>query len=84
MPWTKKSFKKVKTTLFFMGRIRTVYIKRKSKEVLKENSDKFNVDFKNNKKQLDSLADIPSKKLRNKMAGCITHMVKTTKTPEVQ
>ena len=67
-----------------MGRIRTVYIKRKSREVIKEHKDKFNADFKNNKKHLDEIADIPSKKLRNKMAGCISHLIKTTKTPEVQ
>ena len=68
-----------------MGRIRTKYIKRISKEMLENHKEKFSADFKNNKKALDDLADIQSKQLRNKIAGCIVHLVNTSKdTSEVR
>jgi small subunit ribosomal protein S17e len=61
-----------------MGRIKTVYIKRKSKELYEKNKDMFSIDFTKNKKSLGELADIESKQLRNKIAGCIVHLVKTS------
>ncbi len=62
-----------------MGRIRTKYIKRKSKEILREYGDKFGKDFEKNKEILDEIAEIPSKKIRNKIAGCIVHLLKSDK-----
>ncbi|MCD6547773.1 MAG: 30S ribosomal protein S17e [Nanoarchaeota archaeon] len=60
-----------------MGRIRTTYIKRKSREILEKYKDKFTKDFEHNKKVLDEIAEIPSKQLRNKIAGCIVHLIKS-------
>lgn len=60
-----------------MGRIRTKYIKRKSREILDRYKDKLGKDFEKNKKVLDEIADIPSKKIRNKIAGCIVHLIKS-------
>ncbi len=67
-----------------MGRIRTTYIKRKSKELFEEHKDKFSTDFEKNKKALDEIAEIPSKQLRNKIAGCIVHLIKSSKDTEVR
>ena len=67
-----------------MGRIRTTFIKRKSGELFKEHSDKLSSDFEKNKKILDSVVDIPSKQLRNKIAGAIVHLVKQSKETEVR
>ena len=61
-----------------MGRIKTMQIKRKSKEILDKHSAEFKEDFVENKKQLDKVTEIPSKKLRNAIAGYITRLKKKT------
>lgn len=59
-----------------MGRIKTKLVKRTGKILLKKNPDKFTSSFEANKKSLIDVADIPSKKLRNVVAGYITRLVK--------
>jgi len=59
-----------------MGRIKTTFIKRKTKELIAEHSDKFTNDFTQNKKVTDQLATIHSKKLRNTVAGYATRLKK--------
>ncbi|HDQ59769.1 MAG TPA: 30S ribosomal protein S17e [Candidatus Woesearchaeota archaeon] len=59
-----------------MGRIRTTYIKRTSRQLLGSDGDKFSKEFKKNKKVMNELAEIPSKVIRNKIAGCITFLKK--------
>jgi len=60
-----------------MGRIKTTLIKRTGKKLFKEHRDEFKSDFEENKKIVEKFADIPSKKLRNVIAGYITRLVKT-------
>ena len=62
-----------------MGRIRTRLVKRAGEDLVKKFPDKFQPDFEHNKKSLNDTADIYSKKLRNLIAGYITHLVKNTK-----
>lgn len=59
-----------------MGRIKTQLVKRLSAKILIENPEKFTKDFSENKKTLNTLADIPSKKIRNLIAGSITSRIK--------
>lgn len=59
-----------------MGRIKTTFIKRKTKELIKMHGDKFTTDFEQNKKLTDSYANIFSKKLRNVIAGYATRLKK--------
>lgn len=59
-----------------MGRIKTQLIKRKTHEILDKFGDKFTEDYKENKKILDGVADIPSKKMRNVVAGYLTRLKK--------
>jgi len=59
-----------------MGRIKTKLLKRTGEKLYSENKDKFKKDFKDNKKTVDELMDIPSKKLRNILAGYVTRLVK--------
>ena len=66
-----------------MGRVRTTFIKRKSLELFSQRKDKFTNNFEKNKKVLDEVVDIPSKQLRNKIAGSIVHLVKQSKETEV-
>jgi len=59
-----------------MGRIKTTFVKRRTKELLKNHGDKFTTDFTENKKITDQYAEIQSKKLRNIMAGYMTRLKK--------
>ena len=45
-------------------------------EVLKENKDKFGIDFDENKKALNAISTIRSKMLKNELAGYITKFIK--------
>ncbi len=63
-----------------MGRIRTKYIKRISRKLVESYRDKFSKDFEKNKKAMAEIAEVTSKKLRNKVAGCVTHLIKTEET----
>jgi len=60
-----------------MGRIKTALIKRITSELINEHRDKFKDNFDENKKIVEKFADLPSKKLRNVVAGHITKMIKT-------
>ena len=59
-----------------MGRIRTTFVKTSSVKIHNKDKSKFTKDFKHNKKSVDELAQINSKKLRNVVAGYITQLVK--------
>ena len=59
-----------------MGRIKTQLIKRTSTEIYTNNPNNFSNDFNSNKKKVDEAADIPSKKMRNSIAGYLTRLAK--------
>lgn len=59
-----------------MGRIKTTFIKRKTKELLSEHGDKFTKDFTQNKQLTARSTKIFSKKLRNIIAGYMTRLKK--------
>ena len=59
-----------------MGRIKTTYIKRKTKELFKMHGDKFVMDFEQNKKLTGQYTKVSSKKIRNIMAGYMTRLKK--------
>jgi small subunit ribosomal protein S17e len=59
-----------------MGRIKTTFIKRKTKELVAMHSDKFTTDFTENKKAVDSHAKVQCKKIRNIIAGYVTRLKK--------
>ncbi|HDQ59888.1 MAG TPA: 30S ribosomal protein S17e [Candidatus Woesearchaeota archaeon] len=63
-----------------MGRIRTTYIKRTSRKLLEQFGDRFSKEFNKNKKVMGELAEVPSKVIRNKMAGCVTFLKKKQET----
>lgn len=62
-----------------MGRIKTKMVKRVVKKLMGEQVAKFKPDFEKNKKLIIDFVDVPSKKLRNVMAGYITRLVKKQK-----
>lgn len=57
-----------------MGKVRSVIIKRTARELLEKYEKHFTLDFEHNKEMVAKLIDAPSKKLRNKIAGYITHL----------
>ena len=59
-----------------MGRVRPVFIKKISHELMKKYSDLFSRDFEVNKKLLDEFVVVQSKLVRNRIAGYITHLKK--------
>jgi len=62
-----------------MGRIRSALIKKISMRLVEENPELFSADFEHNKKVLKDLNLIPSKKIRNKVAGYIVRTIKKKK-----
>jgi len=56
------------------GKVRTELEKRIAQELVERFPDKFTTDFENNKKLVESLTNISSKKLRNRVAGYITQL----------
>ena len=59
-----------------MGRIKTKFIKRKTKELLALHGDSFVADFTENKKVVGKTTKVQSKKLRNIIAGYMTRLKK--------
>ena len=59
-----------------MGRIKTQLAKSTTEEVLEHHREKFTTDFSKNKEILAEVADLPSKKIRNVIAGLITRRIK--------
>ena len=61
-----------------MGKVRSERVKRISRELVNRFPDKFTTDFQSNKEVLESVADIRSKKLRNRIAGYVTRLLRGT------
>ena len=62
-----------------MGRIKTKFVKRKTKELLEMHGDKFTTDFSQNKSLTNKNVSVSSKKLRNIVAGYMTRLKKQGK-----
>jgi small subunit ribosomal protein S17e len=58
------------------GRVRTKTIKKAAKIIIEKYYTKMSADFHTNKKICEEVAVIPSKKLRNKIAGFATHLMR--------
>ena len=61
-----------------MGRIKTILIKRTSRQLLEKSDESFGKTFEENKKVLGNI--LPSKGMRNKIAGYIARIKKNRKT----
>ncbi len=59
-----------------MGKVRTTLVKRTARKLLEMYPDLFTRDFEHNKRVVSQLIEYKSKKLRNQIAGYITHLVK--------
>ncbi|KAF9597658.1 hypothetical protein IFM89_020538 [Coptis chinensis] len=59
-----------------MGRVRTKTVKKSSRQVIERYYSRMTLDFHTNKKVIQEVSIIPSKRLRNKIAGFSTHLMK--------
>ena len=59
-----------------MGKVRTVLIKKVSKELINKYPDVFTTDFEINKRLLDKYIEFDSKHLRNRISGYIVNLLK--------
>merc|ERR1712147_541298 len=59
-----------------MGRVRTRTVKKAARVIVEKYYAKLTLDFQVNKKIAEEVATIPSKRLRNKIAGFTTHLMK--------
>jgi small subunit ribosomal protein S17e len=61
-----------------MGRIKSAMVKKATTELLKSDGHEFTEDFEHNKRLLGN--NMPSKKVRNKIAGYLARLIKTEKS----
>merc|ERR1712054_297021 len=59
-----------------MGRVRTKTVKKSAKVIIERYYPKLTLDFETNKRICDEIAIIASKRLRNKIAGYTTHLMR--------
>ncbi|KAG5439091.1 hypothetical protein PCANB_001389 [Pneumocystis canis] len=72
--WLAYELENTKTT--GNGRVRTKTVKRASRIIIEKYYPRLTNDFHTNKRICDDIAIIASKKLRNKIAGYTTHLMK--------
>jgi small subunit ribosomal protein S17e len=63
-----------------LGNVRTEQIKRIAKELVRRFPDKFSNNFENNKRVVDMLTRGTTTKVRNQIAGYVTHAFAGTQT----
>ena len=61
-----------------MGKVKTEHIKRLGKELMERFPDKFSSNFDDNKRVVDALTQGATTKVRNQVAGYITHTISIT------
>jgi len=59
-----------------MGRVRTKTVKKASRQIVEKYYSRLTIDFHSNKRLCEEIALIPSKRLRNQIAGFVTHLMK--------
>ena len=59
-----------------MGRVRTKTVKKAAKVLIEKYYSKLTNDFHINKKILSDVGKVSTKRLRNKIAGFVTHLMK--------
>merc|ERR1712007_246083 len=59
-----------------MGRVRTKTVKKASRRIIEKYYTKLGLDFYTNARIVDEVAIVPTKHLKNQIAGFITHTMK--------
>jgi small subunit ribosomal protein S17e len=61
-----------------LGKVKTEHIKRLGQELMSRFPDKFSSNFDENKRAVDALTEGATTKVRNQVAGYITHTISLT------
>lgn len=64
--------------------VRTKTVKGSAIKIIEKYYSRLTLDFDTNKRVCDEVAIIPSKRMRNKIAGYITHLMKRIQTGQVR
>ncbi|XP_017760833.1 PREDICTED: 40S ribosomal protein S17 [Eufriesea mexicana] len=67
-----------------MSRVRTKTVKKAAKLIIEKYYTRLTMDFHTNKRICEEIAIIPSKSLRNKIAGFVTHLMKRLRHSQVR
>merc|ERR1711893_136145 len=59
-----------------MGGVRTKTVKKSARTIVEKYYTRLTLDFHTNKRIIDEVAIVPSKRMRNKIAGFTTHLMK--------
>ena len=59
-----------------MGRVRTKTVKKAARQIVEKYYFRLTMDFQTNKKISEEVASIPTKRIRNKVAGFVTHLMR--------
>ena len=59
-----------------MGKVRPDHVKKLARKLLEKLPNRFNSNFENNKTIVENFTNVNSRKIRNRVAGYITHLVK--------
>lgn len=68
-----------------MGAVRSEKVKKVARELIRRYPDKFTTNFEENKKFIEPLINVPSKRLRNTIVGYVTRLAtlsQSEKTPQ--
>ena len=65
-----------------MGRVRPKFIKRTAQTLLEKYPQAFTKDFEHNKRMVQLLTNITSKRVRNRVAGYIVHLLRVKERQE--
>ena len=71
-----------KVEVIRVGKVRPLYIKRAARQLFEKYPNRFTESFEENKKAIAELTSITSKRVRNRVAGYITRLVKRKKRLE--
>ena len=66
-----------------MGKVRSEHVKKIARELVELHPDKFSTDFQTNKRGVESLVQVSSRKIRNRIAGYITRLRANAEAEEV-
>ncbi|UYV67815.1 RPS17 [Cordylochernes scorpioides] len=66
------------------GRVRTKTVKKASRVIIEKYYPRLTMDFHTNKRICEEIAHIPSKRLKNQIAGFMTHLMKRIKRGPVR
>jgi small subunit ribosomal protein S17e len=65
-----------------MGKVRPDHIKELARKLTERFPDKFTSDFEHNKKMVDELTNVISKKIRNRVAGYLVRLIGSSSDQE--